>query len=31
VDWARDNQLTISLTHADPGPDSFLLSDTGAG
>lgn len=25
------NQLTISLIHADPGPGSFLLSDTGAG
>jgi hypothetical protein len=27
---AGDNQLTISLIHADPGPDSFLLSTAGA-
>jgi Ser/Thr protein kinase RdoA (MazF antagonist) len=27
----RDNQLTISLIHADPGPDSFLLSGTDPG
>jgi hypothetical protein len=28
---AGDNHLTISLTHGDPGPDSFLLSNTDAG
>lgn len=28
---AGDSQLTISLIHADPGPDSFLLSDSDAG
>ena len=28
---AGDHHLTISLIHADPGPDSFLLSSTGAG
>jgi Ser/Thr protein kinase RdoA (MazF antagonist) len=27
---AGDHQLTISLIHADPGPDSFLLSTAGA-
>jgi Ser/Thr protein kinase RdoA (MazF antagonist) len=27
---AGDQHLTISLVHADPGPDSFLLSTTGA-
>jgi Ser/Thr protein kinase RdoA (MazF antagonist) len=31
VAGARDNQLTISLIHADPGPDGFLLSDADAG
>lgn len=31
VTAARDNQLTISLVHADPGPDSFLLSGTDPG
>jgi Ser/Thr protein kinase RdoA (MazF antagonist) len=31
VTAARDNQLTISLIHADPGPDSFLLSGTDPG
>jgi Ser/Thr protein kinase RdoA (MazF antagonist) len=28
---AGDNHLTISLIHADPGPDSVLLSNSGAG
>jgi Ser/Thr protein kinase RdoA (MazF antagonist) len=31
VTAAGDNQLTISIIHADPGPDSFLLAGTGAG
>lgn len=28
---AGDKHLTISVIHADPGPDSFLLSGAGAG
>jgi Ser/Thr protein kinase RdoA (MazF antagonist) len=28
---AEDHHLSISLLHADPGPDSFLLNDTDGG
>jgi hypothetical protein len=31
VTAADDSQLTFSLVQADPGPDSFLLGDTGGG